>query len=799
MPFTKFLWIIVLVFFSYGIKAQTSGFIIKGRITEANGEPIANANVTIDSLKVGVVSDINGYYVLNNIASGKHRVRVGYTGYEQVDRWITVDKNKSSIDFILKNDVRTLNEVEVHAKNQAQVVKESGYNVNVIETQSVQDREVTINQLASYTAGIRVRESGGLGSNANYSLDGMSGRSVRFFIDGIPLDRYGPAYSINNLPVNLVERVEIFKGVVPPQFGGDALGGIVNVVTKNKKRKYLDASYSIGSFNTHRVALSSRWVSDSSNFYVDVQAYHNYSDNNYQVWGSGVEIADPSTGRAIQIKARRFHDAYRSTSGKLGFGFFDKKWADQFNINMIVAGNFQELQTGTTMAAVYGEATRENMSYAPSVFYSKKKIFGINLDVSAYSSVSYQKGTVIDTSSRIYDWTGKVVNEHPNNSELGRGSNGKSQLTLKPINWFQQANLTYTFNQKHKIYANYTFDLTTRTGSDPFISDRTASFIMPQRLQKQVSSLVYELTNGSNFSHSVWVKNYDFSVSTVGERYITDSLGYRPVAYSIKSSSNNWGYGYASKYNINNNSIVKFSIEKTYRLPDAEEVLGDGVFVRTSPNLQPEESININSGLLLNNIELGLKSKLNVELSVFYRNVDNQILYLLQGTLGAGRYTNVSKVKSYGVSLDARYFYNDRFKIGGNITYQQPRDWNEYVNGSRNLTYKDLLPNTPYFMANADCSYTLKNLFQNNTALVFFWNTQYVHKFFLQWPSLGNQNKAQIPTQFVHSPGISYSVKSGKYNITVGSQNIFNEQVYDNYLLQKPGRSIYVKARILIQ
>lgn len=802
MQFTKSLFFLVItVLLLPTVHAQLSAYAIKGRIVESNGQPVAQINITIDSLKIKSVSDKDGYYSLNNIPGGKHNITVGVgnMGYKTINRWITVTVDINEFDFTLEEDAHTLQEVQIQGKNQSQNIRESGYNVNVIETRNVQEREVTLNQLASYTAGIRVRESGGLGSTSNYSLDGMSGRSIRFFIDGIPLDRYGSAYSINNLPVNLVERIEIYKGVVPPQFGSDALGGVINLVTKSKKKKYLDASYSYGSFNTHRAALSTRWVNDSSHFYIDAQAYYNYSDNNYMVWGNGVEVADPSTGRAVQIKARRFHDQYRSISGKVGIGFFDKKWADQFNISIIAAGNHQQIQNGVTMAAVYGEAVRESKSYAPSLFFSKKNILNSNLDISIYSSVSLLENKVVDTSSRTYDWKGVVVSEHPRNSELGRGNNGKSLLTLKYTNWFQQGNLVYAFNENHKLYGNYTFDLTNRKGNDPFIGDRTASFRTPQHLQKQVSSLAYEMTTWKKFLHTLWVKNYDFTISTVGERYITDSLGYRPVSYPIKGNNNNWGYGYALKYNVDETKIVKFSIEKAYRLPDAEEVLGDGLFVRSSPSLKPEESININGGFLWSNIMLGDKSKLNVEVSLFYRDIRNQILYLLQGTLGAGSYSNVAKVKSYGVSLDAKYIYNNQLKIGGNITYQQPRDWNEYINGGRNITYKDLLPNTPFFMANGDVSYSKRDVFLKNAELSFFWTIQYVQEFYLQWPSLGNQNKAIIPTQLTHNPGISYSMLSGKYSISIGAQNVFNEQVYDNYLLQKPGRSLYVKLRFLLQ
>ncbi len=142
----------------------------------------------------------------------------------------------------------------------------------------------------------------------------------------------------------------------------------------------------------------------------------------------------------------------------------------------MAAGSFNELQTGTTMAAVFGEASRTDNAYAPSLLYTKKKLFGTGLDATLYSSVSFQKSRTVDTGSRTYDWSGAVVDEHSMNSELGRGNNGKSLLTLDAVNWFHQAGLTYLLGDNHRIFLNYTFDRTDRDGDDPLLGDRTSSY-----------------------------------------------------------------------------------------------------------------------------------------------------------------------------------------------------------------------------------------------------------------------------------------------------------------------------------
>lgn len=330
-------------------------------------------------------------------------------------------------------------------------------------------------------------------------------------------------------------------------------------------------------------------------------------------------------------------------------------------------------------------------------------------------------------------------------------------------------------------------------------SDRTVSFVEPQKLTKQVSSVSYQgKFLDERLENMIWAKNYDYKVSTVDQMYIQDSLGYRPVTSPLSNKTNNFGFGYAVKYQVDEYNIAKFSVEKAYRLPTANETLGDGLLVRPSPELGPEESTNLNFSWFLSQLPIGSRSHLSVEPSVFYRNVSNLIQYRVNGNLGAGASENVSKVRGYGGALDMSYSYTEMFRLKGNVTYQQLKDWNEFVGANPNLTYKDLLPNTPYLMANGEFTFTKSNLFRAQTQFSFFWDVQYVHEFYLNWPSLGNQNKAEIPTQLVNGTGISYSMDSGKYNISAGCQNVFDKQVYDNYLLQKPGRSFYIKLRYFI-
>lgn len=131
---------------------------------------------------------------------------------------VTLHGNKRQ-DFRLKESSVSLNVVEVLGKSKSQQIREGAFAVNALDVKPLINSVGNLNEMVNRTTGIRVREEGGVGSDFDLSINGMSGNSVRYFIDGVPLSTKGTGVSLANLPVNLIERIEIYKGVVSCQFG----------------------------------------------------------------------------------------------------------------------------------------------------------------------------------------------------------------------------------------------------------------------------------------------------------------------------------------------------------------------------------------------------------------------------------------------------------------------------------------------------------------------------------------------------------------------------------------------------
>lgn len=142
-------------------------------------------------------------------------------GYNSFKSNITFDQETTKVLSVkLKEQQQQLSEINIKAKSASEKVRQSAYTVNAVEVKALANTVSDVNQILNRSAGVRVREEGGLGSNFNFALNGFSGNQIKFYLDGVPLEGVGSSFQLNNIPVNMIERIEIYKGVVPISLGG---------------------------------------------------------------------------------------------------------------------------------------------------------------------------------------------------------------------------------------------------------------------------------------------------------------------------------------------------------------------------------------------------------------------------------------------------------------------------------------------------------------------------------------------------------------------------------------------------
>jgi outer membrane cobalamin receptor len=763
--------------------SQNGTITISGQVRDNEGEAIAFASVALKNTKFGTTTDPNGNFQLSNIPKGSYTIVVQFLGYEPAERQITITSDTSApLIFNLSPGEVKLNEVMVSGKSKAAMVRQEAYAVTAIDAKPLKNTTSDINMVLNRSTGVRIREEGGMGSNFSLSLNGFSGNQVKFFMDGIPMDSYGSSLTLNNIPVNMIERVEVYKGVVPANLGADALGGAVNILTDQAMKSFVDVSYSYGSFNTHRASLIGRHTFENGTF-INASLFGSYSDNNY--W---IDIDTQNGTEEEAMKVRRFHDGYKSASGQLEAGLVGKPFADKLSLSIIASGNHKELQNGNNLKFVFGQAYYADDVVIANLKYSKKNFLLNNLDLNQSFSSVFKNLLSADSSARVYAWDGSYTLGHFG-AQGGEYSEFKRLLTLNDRLVSSISNLGYTVSGGHSFSVNNTFSFLRRVGSDPLDPDSVA-FEDPNIIRKNVFAVSYQFKGFNNKLNTIFfVKNFSLRADLIQDNQWDGSQ------QVFQRKFNRTGFGLASTCFVLTDWQWKISVENTYRLPEGDEMFGDGMRLLGNASLLPEESLNINAGSLAN-MRFG-KHHLGLESNFLYRNTSNFIRLDSDDPLNS-QYKNVGRAQTTGVESRINYSYRNFLNVELNGTWQ--RIVNITPNDNDKEIYNVQLPNQPILFGNLLVGLQFNEVGSKQNNLNFLFTALYVDEFYLKWPIYGTVNqKHTIPSQLLQSVSVTWSMKQGRYNFTAECLNIMDKNLYDNFRQQKPGRMFVVKFRIFLK
>ena len=386
--------------------------IVSGRIssTEAGAvQAVDFASVYLKGGDSGGTTDEQGRYRLKT-RPGDYTLVVSAIGYEPFEKPLALKRGEHlNLDIALTPKAQTLDEVTVVATG-VNRVKRSAYNAVAVDTREMQNSTKNLSDALAKAPGMKLRESGGVGSDMQLMLDGFSGKHVKVFIDGVPQEGVGSSFGLNNIPISFANRIEVYKGVVPVGFGTDAIGGVINIVTNKQRRNwFLDAAYSYGSFNTHKSYLNFG-QSFKSGLTYEINLFQNYSDNNYQVDADHVEQwnADGSSIITDEVfRVRRFNDTYHNEAVVAKVGITDKPWADRLMLGFTYSQMYKEIQTGVRQHTVFGEKHRRGHSLMPSLEYRKRDLLTRGLDLTLTANYNRNTTNNIDTASYRYNWLGE--------------------------------------------------------------------------------------------------------------------------------------------------------------------------------------------------------------------------------------------------------------------------------------------------------------------------------------------------------------------------------------------------------
>lgn len=765
----------------------------KSRITgivSSNNTPIdfAIVSITDKDEQTNITNEKGEYKFL--LKNGNYKLTVKAIGYKPYTNILQLQHNQHKLLNIEleKEESKVLNEIVIESKTPIQQVRESAYNVVALDAKIYHNTTTDLAHVLNKASGVRLRETGGVGSDMQLMMDGFSGKQVKVFIDGVPQEGVGNSFNLNNIPINFAERIEVYKGVIPVNFGTDALGGVINIITKkDKKSWFLDASYSYGSFNTHKSYVNFGQTFENGLTY-EINALQNYSDNSYYI---NTPVKNFETGAIDKSKIARvkhFHDTYHNEAiiGKIGL--VNKSWADRFMLGITYSNMYKEIQNGVKQEIVFGGKYNKGYSIMPSLEYRKRNLFTNGLDVVLTANYNKNVLTNVDTSSYEFNWYGyKRLIKSP-----GEQSYQITKSDNNNINSTFTAN--YKINEMHSFTFNHVINSFERSNRS-LLAKVVPSHKYSKETTKNISGLSYLLIPNKKWNATVFGKYYRQSVA--GPMAVNTN---QDVVERLSRKVSTPGYGVTATYFIIKSLQAKASFEKVYRLPTNDEIFGNEDLEAGDITLKPENSNNINFNLSYN--QSIKKNSIYIEGGLIYRDIHDYIQRNIQSLSGGkygATYVNHGKVITKGYNFTLRYSFGDWLSLGGSFTQMDVRDNVKTLStgtGQASLTYGARMPNIPYQFANSDVNFYLRDFGKKGNMLTITYDNIYLHSFPLYSEALGSESKFVVPTQFSHNAALTYSITNGKYNFTIECSNLANTKLYDNFSLQKAGRGFYGKVRI---
>ncbi|HEX6276593.1 MAG TPA: TonB-dependent siderophore myxochelin receptor MxcH [Polyangiaceae bacterium] len=672
-------------------------------------------------------------------------------------------------------------EVTVRGFSESDRLRRSAEAVTVIETERAKRQSTDMGELLARTQGVAVRRAGGLGSTTRFSLNGLTDEQVRFFLDGVPLELSGYPFGVANVPVNLVERIEIYSGVVPIRFGADALGGAVNLVSNPPvEGPHAAVSYETGSFDTHRVTFGAQHLDEPTGVFARMNGFFDSTRNDYPI---GVEVPD-ERGRLSPATVYRFHDAYRASGANLDVGFVNRRWANRLLLRAFVTDFEKEFQHNQVMTVPYGEATYGEWSAGVSARYDAPLGHGARIEtVLGYARTD---GHFLDVTKCVYDWFGRCVRERRQPGETD--ARPHDQL-FRDESGYARIHLGWRFTPEHAVRATSAPTYLTRTGDERRQTDPTArdALAAERELTTVVNGVEYELDLfDERLENIAFVKQYV---------QLLVSEEPRPGGLFRRRDRNTHrlGFGDALRYRFTPWLSAKASYESATRLPRPDEVFGDNAFIVANLELEPETSDNLNVGFAVD--AKGTSSgDWRAGVNAFLRDAENLIVLL--GSDRVQSYQNVFGARSLGTEAAVGFSALDELFVWDlNFTYLDFR--NVSSDGTFGDFAGDRIPNRPWLFGNYSARFNLRGVATARDELSFGWNTRYVHDYFRGWESIGlREFKQTTPRQFVHDASVGYLVRgNGRLlSTSLEVQNLGDETVFDFYGVQRPGRAFYAKV-----
>lgn len=339
MQFKKYIFILFISALGFGQNT------IEGTVY-SNKETIPFANVFIKELKKGELSNINGLYKLENIPNGNYTIQVSCIGYGTISKKISIENKSTKIDFNL-NEIASLNEVVVTGTLKAVSTLETAVPVEVYSATFLKKNPTpNIFEALQNINGVRPQLNCNICNTGDIHINGLEGPYTMVTIDGMPLvSGLSTVYGLTGIPNSLIDRIEVIKGPASSLYGSEAMGGLINIITKKTANAPLFfADVFTTSWLENNIDIGTKYnLGKTVNSLLGI----NYYNFNQKIDNNNDNFTDVTLQDRISIFNK--YDFTRKSEKELSIAgrfFYEHRWGGEMQWNKSFRGGDQ----------VYGES-----------------------------------------------------------------------------------------------------------------------------------------------------------------------------------------------------------------------------------------------------------------------------------------------------------------------------------------------------------------------------------------------------------------------------------------------------------
>ena len=768
--------------------------ILRGKIIDKEtGLPISGAYISIKNTKQKTVSDKTGNYQIDILSNGTCIVEVSFVGYKRVKQVIVLNGNITK-DFFLESSANVLNEVVVRGSSQqAEInrIRQSPMAVTVVDGSKLRGRSSGIEEILTRTSGIKVRKTGGLGSASRISVHGLEGKRVAVYINGFPLNSPDGSFDINDIPIDVIKYIEVYKGIVPAEYGGDGLGGAINIVTREDECDLVGFTQELASFGTSKTLTSAQKLFAKSGILFNVAFFKNKSKNNYTMSWPVFETNLPASEYR---KVRRNNDYYDADFYHVGIGF-RKLYFDKLDLECAFYRNKKGIQSLNFDSQ---HAYMKGFNIMPTLHIEKDDFVFKGLEMKSSLVIPIIQTSLIDTTTTRRQWDGTITQAMGETEDNLLNESHNRQFELR-----NKFNLKYTFGQ-HTFNINDQLALSDYRPKDERMNDYLGfdpSSFPSKMISNNIGLCHLYASSNHRFQNSLTISIYYLKSKIFRTSDALSKAQMKDASAPKQTSVNKTYYGFSEgvSYEFWKGVRGKFSFSHNVRLPDTGELFGNGMSIKPSVNLLPEIGDNLNVGTIIDTRNVMGLTRVQWETNFYYMYIQNMIRLFPADIRSI--YTNLGKTSTMGFDTDLKVDVTPNIYTYFNLTLQDIRDRQKWLNdakGTDNPTYNKHVPNIPSFYFNYGLEYHAENLLGRNELSRIYMDVSHVGEFDWGWQmsTLSDQRKKWIiPSNDVFTIGLQQSFWHNNISLSFEVENIFDKENYMEFKMPLQGRTFKTKLR----